>query len=87
MSLRPAFFIVCADGNIPSHAVGPFDTRAEAVAENELCQRDFATRCALTHTVVRRSEVPRNIELRPPQTTDVQRMQQQARSAATRAAR
>lgn len=87
MSLRPAFFIVCSDGGIASHAVGPFDTRADAVAEDELCQREWATRCPNTHRVVRRGDVPRNVEVRPPRTTPTERTQQQARSAATRAAR
>ncbi|HUS61321.1 MAG TPA: hypothetical protein VMY34_03930 [Acidimicrobiales bacterium] len=87
MSLRPAFFIVCHDTTIAAYAVGPFDTRADAVAEDELMQRDYATRCPNTHRVVRRGDVPRNIELRPARTTEVERRQQQARSAATRSAR
>ena len=85
--MKPGFFVVCTQDGIDSQAFGPFDTRAEAIAELEVTQQNHITRCNLDHLITPAHKVATTIACYPPRTTPIERERQVARSAATRHSR
>lgn len=85
--MRPGFLVGCVESGAVTQARGPFDTREEALAELTLVQQNYLIRCDLDHHILPTSKAAADMPVYPPLTTEVERRQQIARSAAMRASR